>query len=274
VTCSAEKLSERKNGVDPPADEVRQMSEQMRLLNAAFVKVERLPGNVGYIRVDGFLEPGIGCEPLLAAMTFVKHTDALLVDLRYNPGGTPPMIRDFCSYFFSGDKPVHLNSIYFRKGDRTVESWTTKEVPGPRYLDKPIYVLTSAGTFSGAEECAYNLQAQKRATVVGEATRGGAHPSDGDVVVDHFLVSIPTGRAINPVTKSNWEGAGVQPDVACDADKALDTARELAVKTLLASRAEHVRERIKADLERDARTKARIEERRQETLKSRAAGKQ
>jgi retinol-binding protein 3 len=274
VNCSTEKLPERKGTGGPSAEDMKQMRERMRLANAAFTKVERLGGNIGYIRLDGFMDPEAGREPLLAAMTFVKNTDALILDLRYNGGGTPLMIRDLCSYFFSGDKPVHLNSMFFRRGNRKEEFWTNKDVPGPRYLDKPVYVLTSAFTFSGGEECAYNFQTQKRGTLVGETTGGGAHPGGNIPVADHYTIFIPNGRAINPITNTNWEGVGVKPDVPVNADKALDVARELAVKTLSESNDNNVRERVKADLEREARSKVRIEERRQETLKSRQATKQ
>lgn len=268
VNCSTEKLPPRPADAQPSAEQMKRMREQVRLANAGFVKVERLPGNLGYIRLDGFMDPEAGREPLQAAMTFVKNTDGLILDLRYNGGGTPLMIRDLCSYFFA-DK-THINSMYFRKDNRKEEFWTNKDVPGPKYLDKPVYVLTSAFTFSGGEECAYNFQTQKRGTLVGETTGGGAHPGGTVPVADHYMIFIPTGRAINPVTNTNWEGVGVKPDVAVDADKALETARELAVKALMESKDDKVKERVKADLERAARSTVRIEERRQERLKARA----
>jgi retinol-binding protein 3 len=268
VRCSAEKIPPRKN-TGPSPEDMKRMREQMRYSNAAFVKVERLPGNLGYIRLDGFTDAEAGKEPLLAAMTFVKNTDALILDLRYNGGGNPTMIRDLCSYFFPGDKPVHLNSMFFRKDNRKEEFWTNKEVPGPRYLDKPVYVLTSAYTFSGGEECAYNFQTQKRGTIIGEATGGGAHPGGTVPVADHYMIFIPTGRAINPVTNTNWEGVGVKPDIAVTCEQALDTARELAVKTLTESKDEKLRERVKGDLERSEAFKTRFEQRRQDSLKSR-----
>src|SRR5262249_31347733 len=114
-----------------------------------------------------------------------------------------------------------------------------------------VYVLTSARTFSAAEEFTYNLQAQKRATVVGETTGGGAHPGGTRPINEHFAMFVPTGRAINPITKTNWEGTGVKPDVAADADEALAKAHELAVKKLLANTEDdEVRRWIQMDLDR------------------------
>jgi retinol-binding protein 3 len=274
VNCSTKKLPAPNPSAGPSADAMKKMQENSRIINAGFTKVERLAGNIGYLRLDGFMNPAVGREPLQAAMTFLQNTDALILDLRYNGGGTPLMIRDLCSYFFSGDKPVLLNTMYFRNGDRTEEFWTHKEVPGPRYIDKPVFVLTSAFTFSGGEECAYNFQTQKRGVIVGETTGGGAHPGGNIPIADHYMVFIPNGRAINPVTKTNWEGVGVKPDVAMDADKALDTARDLAIKALLDSKDEKVRARVKADVDGDARRMRSIEQRRQATLKERQATKQ
>jgi len=124
---------------------------------------------------------------------------------------------------------VHLNSLYFRPANRTDDFYTDPTVTGRKFgPDKPIYVLTSSRTFSGAEEFAYNLQTRKRATIVGETTGGGANPGRGFPLPYNLTVFVPTGRAINPITKTNWEGVGVKPDVAVDADRALDVALGLA----------------------------------------------
>jgi len=268
VNCSTEKQPQRSDQHGPSSADMKKMKEAMKLRNAGFSKIERLPGNIGYFRLDGFMDPDAGKAPLLATMMFLQNTDALIIDLRYNGGGTPLMIRDLCSYFFD-ETPVHLNSMYFRQGNRKEEFWTNKEVPGPRYLNKDVYLLTSAFTFSGAEECAYNFQTQKRGTIVGETTGGGAHPGGMVPLADHYMIFIPTGRAINPVTGTNWEGVGVKPDVAVNADKALETAQELAIKKLLDSKDDAVKSRVKQDLEQSKRMSERIEQRRQSTLKER-----
>jgi C-terminal processing protease CtpA/Prc len=219
-------------GDKPAVKDLERMRQHGQKLNGGYRRVERLPGNVGYLKVDGFMHPDVASGPAAAAMNFLSHTDALIIDLRTNGGGSPQSVALLCSYLFD-TKPVHLNSLYWRKGNRTEEFWTLKEVAGKRYLGKEVYVLTSRRTFSAAEEFTYNLQSRKRATVVGETTGGGAHPGGMVRVGEQFLVFIPTGRAINPITKTNWEGTGVKPDVSVSADKALKTAHELAVKNLL-----------------------------------------
>jgi C-terminal processing protease CtpA/Prc len=162
-------------------------------------------------------------------MNFLNGTDALIIDMRSNGGGNPAMVALVCSYLF-GPEPVHLNDLYWREGNRTDEFWTKKEVAGRRYLNKDVYVLTSKRTFSGAEEFTYNLKNLKRATIIGETTGGGAHPGGGFRISEHFGMFVPTGRAISPITKTNWEGTGVTPDVAVPADQALLVARLMALK--------------------------------------------
>ena len=225
------------------------MRQGSRKLNGGYRRVERLPGNVGYLQVDGFMHPDVAAEPAAAAMNFLANTDALIIDLRRNGGGGPQSVVLLCSYLFD-EKPVHLNDLYWRKGDRTEEFWTLKELTGKRYLGRDVYLLTSRRTFSAAEEFAYDLQCLKRVTIVGEMTGGGAHPGGGIPVGEHFVVFIPSGRAINPITKTNWEGTGVKPDVEVAADKALETAHELAVKKLLEKAPnDEARRLIQMDLE-------------------------
>jgi C-terminal processing protease CtpA/Prc len=201
-------------------------------MNHTFTKVERLRGNIGYIEFLNFLDPDLAADTVAAAMNFVNGTDALIIDMRSNGGGSPAMVALVCSYLF-GPEPVHLNDLYWREGNRTDEFWTKKEVSGKRYLNKDVYVLTSKRTFSGAEEFTYNLKNLKRATIVGETTGGGAHPGTGFRLSDHFGMFVPTGRAISPITKTNWEGTGVTPDVDVPADQALLVARLMALKKSL-----------------------------------------
>src|SRR5262245_4567744 len=234
----------------PTAADRDRMKEFARQMNGAVQKVERLPGNVGYVEIRNFMDSEAVAEPMAAAMDFLARTDALILDLRRNGGGSPKGVALVCSYFF-GEEPVYLNSLYWRKGDRTEEFWTLKSIAGKRCVGKDLYVLTSQRTVSGAEECAYNLQTQKRGTIVGETTGGGAHPGGMVPVGDRFLVFIPTGRAINPVTKTNWEGTGVKPDVPCPADKALDVAHEMAVKKLMENaKNEEAKRLLQMDLDR------------------------
>jgi hypothetical protein len=212
-----------------PEDEAR-FHEELAHDNCAFEKVDILPGNIGYIKFNGFMDADFCGATVNAAMQFVAHTDALIFDIRENGGGQPDMVTLICSYLF--DEPTHLIDIYNRHENTTRQNWTLSYLPGERYVKKPVYVLTSSGTFSGAEEFAFDLKNQKRATIVGETTGGGAHPVSGHPVGDYFMIGVPFAKSMDPVTKSNWEGTGVEPDVKVKADDALTTAERLAAQTI------------------------------------------
>jgi C-terminal processing protease CtpA/Prc len=183
----------------------------MERTNCGFQKVERLSGNIGYVKFDEFADADLCGPTVIAAMNFLGNVDAIIFDLRENGGGEPAMIALISSYLF--DQPTHLNDLWERRDNSTHQYWTLPYVPGKRLEGKPVYVLTSKATFSGAEEFSYNLKNLKRATIVGETTGGGAHPVSGQRIDDHFQIGVPYARAINPISKSNWEGTGVEPDV-------------------------------------------------------------
>jgi C-terminal processing protease CtpA/Prc len=224
----SQKLPVRRDNAQPTEAEMEEFRNSMRRRNFGFEKVERLQGNIGYIDLRGFMGPELGKETVAAAMNFVTNTDALIFDLRNNGGGDPEMVALICSYLF-GDKPVHLNDLFFRESNETISFWTKPTVTGKKYGDKDVYVLTSNFTFSGAEEFTYNLKNLKRATIIGETTGGGANPGGRVRLHDHFGVFVPSGRAINPITKTNWEGTGVSPDVAVPKEQALKTAYKMAL---------------------------------------------
>jgi retinol-binding protein 3 len=232
VRYSHQPIPERGERREPSAEEREQFKRDMTWMNHGFAKVERLRGNLGYLEFSHFADENLGADTVAAAMNFINGTDALIIDLRNNGGGNPAMVALVCSYLF-GPEPVHLNDLYWREGNRTDEFWTRKEVAGKRYLNKDVYVLTSKRTFSGAEEFSYNLKNLKRATIIGETTGGGAHPGGGYRVNEHYMMFVPTGRAISPITKTNWEGTGVTPDVAVPAEQALLVARLMALKKSL-----------------------------------------
>ncbi|MCB9133946.1 MAG: S41 family peptidase [Anaerolineales bacterium] len=204
---------------------VEKMREEAAAENFGFTRVEILENNIGYLDLRGFAPLEWASPKLAAAMALLADTQALVIDLRHNGGGSADTVALLCSYFFPAEPVIHLNSIYTRPEDRTEQFFTTPDLPSPRYLDKPVYLLTSRKTFSGAEEFAYNLSNLQRATIIGETTGGGAHPVDFQRLVNpHFLILIPNARAINPVTGTNWEGVGVEPHIQVPAVDALDVA--------------------------------------------------
>lgn len=200
--------------------------QRRRRQAAGFHEVSRLEGNVGYIDLRGFAGTQIGIPMADSYMKLISDTDALIIDLRKNGGGSPSMVQYLCSYFF--DDHRHLNSLYWREGDRTEEFWTLDEVGGKKLPDIPLVLLTSSYTFSGAEEFSYNMQTQKRATLVGETTGGGANPGGTIPINEKLSVFIPSGKAINPITKTNWEGVGVVPEIKTTPEEAYDKAVEIA----------------------------------------------
>ncbi|MDF1697606.1 MAG: S41 family peptidase [Saprospiraceae bacterium] len=220
--------------VAPDNTPARMIEERLDRLNrsraamAGFNTVQILEGNVGYLDYRGFAGFPGGKSVVDAYMKLLSRSDAIIVDLSKNGGGDPAMVQYICSFFF--DTKVHLNSLYFRDGDRTIEFWTLDEVEGEKMPDIPLFVITSNRTFSGAEEFSYNMQTQKRATLVGQTTGGGANPGGTMPINENLNVFIPGGMAINPITKTNWEGVGVVPEVKVEQDKAFDKALELAQK--------------------------------------------
>jgi retinol-binding protein 3 len=230
VDYSPFKLPPDRDG--PSSQDMERMKARMEHDNCGFEKVEILPRNIGYVKFNMFADPKICGPTVAAAMDFIAHTDAVIFDLRDNGGGDPQMVALIATYLFDGKE--HLNDLYDRKSDKTTQFWTQPSVPGTKLGGaKPVYLLTSSRTFSGAEEFTYDLKNLKRATIVGETTGGGAHPVRGMRVDDHFIVGVPFARAINPVSKTDWEGTGVEPDVPVKSADALEAAQKLAEAKLL-----------------------------------------
>ncbi|MEV6242278.1 S41 family peptidase [Lentzea sp. NPDC051838] len=190
-------------------------------------RIERLEGNIGLLEFSLLHDAEVATPAIVAAMNLIAHTEALIIDLRKNGGGDPNTVALVCSYLF--DEQVHLNDIYNRPDDSTQQYWTLPFVQGPKFGGtKPVYVLTSSRTFSAAEELSYNLQQTERATLIGETTKGGAHPGDRYRVGPHLKSSIPNGRSINPISGTNWEAVGVVPHIAVPADEAFEVAYKKA----------------------------------------------
>jgi C-terminal processing protease CtpA/Prc len=194
-------------------------------------EVDRLDPNIGYLRITNFPPHFLMAEPYAAAMDKLAGTDGLIVDLRENGGGGPDTVALLISYFV--DQRTRLNDLWDRNSGDTTQHWTQDKLDGKRYGGKkPVVILTGPGTMSAGEDFAYTMQALKRATVIGQRTWGGAHPARPYRLGDHFFAVIPDARSISPITRANWEGAGVIPDIAAKPDNALAAAKDLLQRRL------------------------------------------
>jgi Peptidase family S41/N-terminal domain of Peptidase_S41 in eukaryotic IRBP len=222
------------NGDEPRDHEIRRltMRKMGRMDNFGIRRVERLDGNVGYLDIRRVPVPANAGPAITAAMELVAGTFALIIDLRHNGGGAPEGVVYWCSYLLE-EHPTHLNDIFHADTGETRQFWALPYVPGTRYVDKPVYVLTSSHTFSGGEDFAYTLQALGRAEVIGETTGGGAHPTRPFPISPAVHIGIPFARSINPVTGTNWQGTGVVPDIPVPEEQAYDTAYAKALRHVL-----------------------------------------
>lgn len=226
-------IAEERQAVSPTERALRE-KQQLKEMDAqkfGFEEVKMLEGKLGYLDLRAFMDTTYAAAQARKAMSDLSRANAIIIDLRNNGGGSPTMIQLLSSYFFTS-KPVHLNSFYFRPTNTHTESWTLPYVRGKRKPNIELFILTSDHTFSAAEEFTYNLKNLERATIIGETTGGGAHPGGPVTVTDRFRVWIPTGRAINPITGTNWEGVGVEPDIEIDADQALLLGKVKAYEAL------------------------------------------
>jgi hypothetical protein len=200
---------------------------------AGIRRLEILPDNIGYIALDGVPLLELARPAIAGAFAFLQQTDALIVDNRDNFGGSPATVAHYVSYLSEG--PPALISTLHERADRRILEFYTEDL-GPRSYgtSRPVFVLTSAGTFSGGEALSYDLQAQGRALVIGEVTGGGAHPTGVHALGGQLVAAIPYAETISAITGSNWEGIGVQPDILVSAERALDEARTRAHDQLFA----------------------------------------
>jgi len=222
--------------------------KMMRSLNWGIEKIERFSFNIGYLELSMFADTEHAAETIAAAMTTVSNTEALIIDLRFSRGGDPDTVALLASYFL--DKRTHLSDMLDREGNVSEQMWSSNSVRGKRYGQKrDLYILTSQDTYSAAEDFAYTLKHLKRATIIGATTGGGAHPGDFIRLSPHFEVFIPSERSLNSITKTNWEGKGVIPDIRVQSENALNTAQVMILNKLKES---------EQDLRRVERIKARI----------------
>lgn len=211
----------------PPAQRRRQVSASPY----GFGEARLIEGRVGYLEITNFHDPTSAHKAeLVRQLKALVAAESIILDLRNNGGGSPESVQLISSYFFDRSHPIHLNTLYFRNRDLRTDFYTLTEIEGPDLKDKRLFLLTSDYTFSAAEEFAYNLKVLRRATLVGETTAGGAHPVNRYMISDDIVAIIPVGRAINPVTQTNWETVGVEPDVKTDEAGALQQAVALALR--------------------------------------------
>lgn len=189
-----------------------------------FREVKIIEGNIGYLNIGFFMHETN--ETIDSYMNLLANTDAIIIDLRDNGGGSPKTVQYLCSYFLKDS--ILVNTLYYRNTNRK-EDFFTGNVTGKKLIDVPLFILTSSKAFSGAEEFCYNMQTQKRATLIGETTAGAANPGEVMKINSELEIFIPTGTGINPITKTNWEGVGVIPEIKTK--EAYTVAVEMAKKT-------------------------------------------
>lgn len=248
VRYFAQAVPEPSKDGEASAEEQAALALKMRRLNAGFETVGRFRGNVGYLELHKFWRPKDVAPKLPAAMKLIADTDALIIDLRDCGGGDPETVMMVASFLF--DERVHLNDVYWRDENRLEARWTSATVEGERYGGRrKIYVLTSGETASGCEDLAYALKNAGRATLIGETTTGAAHAGSPKRLTEHFMMFVPTGRPISPVTHTDWEGVGVTPDVKTPAAMALKVAHVAALKGIIAAETDAVwREKLQRTL--------------------------
>jgi len=214
----------------PTPAEVAEYRSRMIASNCTFEKVEILPHNIGYLKFNSFPDDSVCGSIASRAMKKLNGAAAIIFDLRDNPGGYASMVALLATYLL--DRPTHLNDFYNRGENASEQSWTLAPIPGNKLADKPVFILTSSTTFSAAEAFSYDLKMLKRATLVGETTSGRGHMGALHRIDDQFAVRIPGIKVTNPISKTNWEGTGVEPDVKVKAADALHAAEKLALATL------------------------------------------
>ncbi|MEZ9196572.1 S41 family peptidase [Shewanella sp. 10N.286.54.B9] len=209
--------------------------------NYGFKKVEMLDGNIGYLDIRVFSDSHLGGETLENTMKFLQYSDGIIIDLRKNFGGSPFMVTSLASYFFDLDT-VHLLTFESRENGvlTQTQEWTSPYVPGPRFKDTPLYILTSNNSASAAESFSYAMQSLTRATIVGEVTAGAAHARSAEIVNNDYILTLPTTRPVDPRTKDNWERKGVKPNIETSSDNALNVAYAEVLNTLIKSKSSNL----------------------------------
>ncbi len=231
-------LAESLSGGQPALSAEQAAAQQQE--NHYFRQASILAGNIGYVRIDRMPDIRLARETLAAAMQFVVHADALIVDLRYNPGGIGGFTPAMASYFM----PEQGVELFARRTRSERQRYLSDANAGGPWSTKPLYVLISDTTGSAAENLAYTLQQRGRATLVGENSgRGGAHSATLVRLADDFVLALPFAKVINSDSGSNWHRTGVEPDVPTAPAAAMQVAHQAALRQLLVEADEVDRQR-------------------------------
>lgn len=240
-----QKVNMDPNSVTQPLVRTKRESWSQRLArqNYGFDQIKILDGNIGYLSFWGFAELTVDLKAkITSALNFLAGVDALIIDLRENGGGSAESVRYLSSHFIEGK--LHLNSFYHRPTQTTQEFWTLPEISNPNFEKLPLYILISNKTFSAAEEFTYNFKHLDRAIILGEPSKGGANPWQWFNLPNNYRIALPVSMAVNPVTKKNWEGVGVQPHCLVDKEQ-LSVAHSLALQHLGKESAAKSKKRVK-----------------------------
>jgi retinol-binding protein 3 len=243
VAYQAERIAREKTLL--PHQIAARDQEDSRRRNFGFREVRILDGHVGYLKISSFDGDPQAFETAAGAMSFISSCDAVILDLRFNPGGDPAMVQFLASYFLPVT-PILLDQFHYRAKDRIEQLWSLPHVPGKRLDKAELFILIDGFTFSAAEGLAYDLQVLKRATIMGEPSVGGAHITETRTVLDSYLLYIPVAYSCNPVTRTNFQGQGVQPDFPASGASAIDTVLLKVLEKLLQKTTD---EQLRTDLE-------------------------
>ncbi|RXM45464.1 S41 family peptidase [Flavobacterium sp. YO64] len=245
VRFEPEHIAREKNVISQEAqlEMEKRMALQMAEINYGFKEVKILDGNIGYLNLNQFADIKYAEQTVTATMNFLSNTNAIIIDLRANGGGVPSMMQLLSSYLFD-EKPVLLSDFYERETNQKTQLYSFENVNGKRSTNKPLYILTSKHTFSAAEAFTYTLKHLDRATVVGEITKGGANRTKRINLNTEFTISVPYLQPINPVTKTNWEAKGIQPDIKTNEKEAFVYAYIDAIKKTIKKNKSNVLNKI------------------------------
>lgn len=218
------------------------MATQLQQANYHFREAKFLSGNIGYLDMGGFAPGQSARDAATKAMATLAASEAMIIDLRRCPGGSAEMVNYLASYFFDKEPRVLMNR-YIRPTGETIQSRTVAEIPGKRMLDTDLYLLVGPDTASACESFPYTLQQFGRAKVVGQRTAGAGYNNAIIPLGKGYSFSVSFGRPAHPRSGKGWEGEGVQPDIAVDADKALETAQREALQKLISRTTDDKRKR-------------------------------